>query len=232
MGMPNFTTKNTDDQHQDDYQENSIKSVISQWDNLPIDDLSEPDESFSEMKPAADTNIIQAVTPNINLTPTRKVVQLQSQAEEIKKPETWAKAVQGLKSVPEFTEKPCDNSEYEKENLEAFINRNNDHGKCKQTAENGKQSAKNGKQTAENGKQTADTDKKSAENGKQSAENGKQTAENGKQTADDTNKEVIEDDLKDNNSDNGPVWILPSEENNKKKKRKKNKKKSTTKDTD
>merc|ERR1712156_1153615 len=191
MGMPNFTTKNTDDQHQDDYQENSIKSVISQWGNLPIDDLSEPDESFSEMKPTADTNLIQAVTPNINLTPTRKVVQLQSQAEEMKKPETWAKAVQGLKSVPEFTEKPCDNSDYENE---------------KQTADNAKQSAKNGKQTAENGKQTADTDKKTAENGKQ-------TAENGKQTADDTNKEVIEDDMKDNNSDNGPVWILPSEEN-------------------
>ena len=151
----------------------------------------------------------------------------------MKKPETWAKAVQGLKSVPEFTEKPCDNSDYEKENLEAFINRNNDHEKCKQTAENGKetaesdnkQTADNIKKSAENGKQTADTDKKSAENGKQ-------TAENGKQTADDTNKEVIEDDMKDNNSDNGPVWILPSEENNKKKKRKKNKKKSTTKDTD
>merc|ERR1712083_128739 len=124
--MPNFTTKNTDDQYQDDYQENSIKSVISQWDNLPIDDLSEPDESFSEMKSATDTNFIQAASSNINLTPTRKVVQLQSQIEEIKKPETWAKAVQGLKSVPEFTEKPCDKSDCEKENLEALINRHND----------------------------------------------------------------------------------------------------------
>merc|ERR1712042_285649 len=110
---------------------------------------------------------IQAVTPNINLTPTRKVVQLQSQTEEMKKPETWAKAVQGLKSVPEFTEKPCDNSDYEKENLEAFINRNNDHEKCKQTAESDKQTADNTKKSAENGNQTADTDKKSAENGKQ-----------------------------------------------------------------
>merc|ERR1712141_184304 len=102
------------------------------------------------MKPTADTNIIQAVTPNINLTPTRKVVQLQSQTEEMKRPETWAKAVQGLKSVPEFTEKPCDNSDHEKENVEVLVNRNNDSvnispendgEKLKQSAENGKQSA-------------------------------------------------------------------------------------------
>jgi len=216
--MPNFTTKNTDNQHQDDYQENSIKSVISQWDNLPIDDLSEPDESFSEMKPSADHNINQAVTANINLTPTRKVVQLQSQTEEMKRPETWAKAVQGLKSVPEFTEKPCDNSDFEKENVEILVNINNDdYIAPEDDVEKLKQSAENGKQSAENGK-------KSAENGKQSAENGKQT--------DDVKDEVFE---KDNNvevkdSDNGPVWILPSEE--KKKKRKKNKKKSTVKDTD
>merc|ERR1712083_341548 len=118
---------------------------------------------------ATDTNFIQAASSNINLTPTRKVVQLQSQIEEIKKPETWAKAVQGLKSVPEFSEKTCDKSDYEKENLEALINRNNDtveidnHENCKQTADNGKQSA--------------DSDKQSADNGKQSADNGKQTAE-------------------------------------------------------
>merc|ERR1712083_260060 len=102
---------------------------------------------------ATDTNFIQAASSNINLTPTRKVVQLQSQIEEIKKPDTWAKAVQGLKSVPEFSEKNCDKSDYEKENLEALINRNNDtvensdHEKYKETADNSKQSVENGKQT-------------------------------------------------------------------------------------
>ena len=66
-------------------------------------------------------NEFLAASTNVNLTPTRKVVQLQSQIEEIKKPETWAKAVQGLKSVPEFSEKTCDKSDCEKENLEASL---------------------------------------------------------------------------------------------------------------
>merc|ERR1712083_249045 len=148
---------------------------------------------------ATDTNFIQAASSNINLTPTRKVVQLQSQIEEIKKPDTWAKAVQGLKSVPEFSEKNCDKSDYEKENLEALINRNND------TVENSDH---------EKYKETADNSKQSVESDKHSADNGKQSADNGKQTDDDVKIKLINEN-KDNYSDNGTVWILPTEENKK-----------------
>ena len=47
--MPNFSTKNSDDPDEEINSSNNM-SVISQWDKLPSAD-SEPDESFSEMKP-------------------------------------------------------------------------------------------------------------------------------------------------------------------------------------
>ena len=47
--MPNFSTKNSDDLDEEINSSNNM-SVISQWDKLPSAD-SEPDESFSEMKP-------------------------------------------------------------------------------------------------------------------------------------------------------------------------------------
>lgn len=92
--MPNFTL------NPDEEEASQKDSVISQWDNLPTDDLEiqqdleEDDDEFSEMKPV--------------VTPVRKVVgQLKSQYEESKRPETWAKAVQGLKSAP-MNEEVCD----------------------------------------------------------------------------------------------------------------------------
>merc|ERR1712029_610416 len=123
--MPNFTTKNQADldEEMDSSKKSSTMSVISQWDKLPSAD-SDPDESFSEMKPTKN---------NLITTPVKKVIvnQLKSQNEElIKKPETWAKAVQGDKNIMvpgdtrtsfESPEKSiidsCDNSNDEKENI-------------------------------------------------------------------------------------------------------------------
>merc|ERR1711971_1154654 len=123
--MPNFSTKNSDDPDEEVNSSNNM-SVISQWDKLPSAD-SEPDESFSEMKPTKNL---------ITTSPAKKVIvvnQLKSQNEELKKPETWAKAVQGQKSVvpevqggqksSEMPEKPTVNScdSDEKENVENII---------------------------------------------------------------------------------------------------------------
>ena len=127
--MPNFSTKNSDDPDEEINSSNNM-SVISQWDKLPSAD-SEPDESFSEMKPSK-----AAMMQENNTTPVRKVVgqlksELELRLEEAKKPQTWANAVKNEKPVviinpndtcppvkpdqPESPEKNSDNKENEKE---------------------------------------------------------------------------------------------------------------------
>ena len=159
--MPNFTT-NANDMYLDD----SIKSgssVVSQWDKLPIADpepnnkietLEDDDEVFSEMKNPS---------PLIS-TPVRKIVgQLKSELEESKKPQSWAKAVQGEKSVPES--KMSENCEMthdeiiietseqneskideEKENISVTLEENKE-----EIGQNGTENRQNGNENGQNG---------------------------------------------------------------------------------
>ena len=91
--IPNFSTTNPVEI------ESNQDSVVSQWDKLSVAEeiLEDSDEVFSEMK-------------SVQMTPTRKVIgQLKSEKEESKKPESWAQAVQGLKSVPENCDENVEN---------------------------------------------------------------------------------------------------------------------------
>ena len=188
--MPNFTTKNSDDLDEETSSNNM--SVISQWDKLPSAD-SEPDESFSEMKPTKNL---------ITTSPAKKVIvvnQLKSQNEELKKPETWAKAVQGQKSVvpevqggqksPKMPEKPttlnsCDSDE--KENVEIFVVKNLDNPITPANLVVDNEIVKDNDETI-------------------------------------IIEEKVEK-IKENSEDNdGPVWIIPTEENKTKKRKKKKK---------
>ena len=188
--MPNFSTKNSDDLDEETSSNNM--SVISQWDKLPSAD-SEPDESFSEMKPTKNL---------ITTSPAKKVIvvnQLKSQNEELKKPETWAKAVQGQKSVvPEvqggqksskMPEKPttlnsCDSDE--KENVEIFVVKNLDNPITPANLVVDNEIVKDNDETI-------------------------------------IIEEKVEK-IKENSEDNdGPVWIIPTEENKTKKRKKKKK---------
>ena len=188
--MPNFSTKNSDDLDEETSSNNM--SVISQWDKLPSAD-SEPDESFSEMKPAKNL---------ITTSPAKKVIvvnQLKSQNEELKKPETWAKAVQGQKSVvpevqggqksPKMPEKPttlnsCDSDE--KENVEIFVVKNLDNPITPANLVVDNEIVKDNDETI-------------------------------------IIEEKVEK-IKENSEDNdGPVWIIPTEENKTKKRKKKKK---------
>jgi hypothetical protein len=191
--MPNFSTKNSDDPDEEINSSNNM-SVISQWDKLPSAD-SEPDESFSEMKPTKNL---------ITTSPAKKVIvvnQLKSQNEELKKPETWAKAVQGQKSVvpevqggqksSEMPEKPTVNScdSDEKENVENII-----------------------------------VVKKNLDNPITTPAN--LVVDN--EIIKDNNEMIIKEEnvekIKENSEDNeGPVWIIPTEENKPKKRKKKKK---------
>ena len=93
--MPNFGTTSEEDE------ESNKKSVVSQWENLADSSDSESDEKFVEMsKPVKQT-------VNTNVAAVRKVVgQLKSEViEEAKKPETWAKAVTGVKNPEEILQK-------------------------------------------------------------------------------------------------------------------------------
>ena len=88
--MPNFTTQPSFDP------DSSKNSVISQWENLihsskdVLEEFQDSDSDFSEMK-----------SENLAPIKVRKVIgQLKSEKEESKKPETWAMAVQGVRSVP------------------------------------------------------------------------------------------------------------------------------------
>ena len=201
--MPNFTTKNIVNDDDEEESSSDVKSsnfsVISQWDKLPTTD-SDPDESFSEMKPIVSNPATISLSPKG--TPTRKVIvsQLQSHIEEVKKPETWAKAVLGQKSSPSSVpERPisCDtttNNSDEKENVEVPIVKND---AVPQITNDLNQKA----------------DKRSVND----------TIEAIHEEADHVNVTFEKSDEK------APVWILPVEEN-KPKKRKKNKKKTIKED--
>ena len=140
----------------------------------------------------------------ITTSPAKKVIvvnQLKSQNEELKKPETWAKAVQGQKSVvpevqggqnfSEMPEKPtidsCDSDE--KENVENII-----------------------------------VVKKNLDNPITTPAN--LVVDN--EIIKDNNETIIKEEnvekIKENSEDNeGPVWIIPTEDNKPKKRKKKKK---------
>ena len=140
----------------------------------------------------------------ITTSPAKKVIvvnQLKSQNEELKKPETWAKAVQGQKSVvpevqgeqkfSEMPEKPtidsCDSDE--KENVENMI-----------------------------------VVKKNLDNPITTPAN--LVVDN--EIIKDNNETIIKEEnlekIKENSEDNeGPVWIIPTEDNKPKKRKKKKK---------
>ena len=136
--------------------------------------------------------------------PAKKVIvvnQLKSQNEELKKPETWAKAVQGQKSVvpevqggqksSEMPEKPTVNScdSDEKENVENII-----------------------------------VVKKNLDNPITTPANLVVDNEIIKDTNEMIIKEANVEKIKENSEDNeGPVWIIPTEENKPKKRKKKKK---------
>ena len=140
----------------------------------------------------------------ITTSPAKKVIvvnQLKSQNEELKKPETWAKAVQGQKSVlpevqggqksSEMPEKPTVNScdSDEKENVENMI-----------------------------------VVKKNLDNPITTPANLIVDNEIIKDNENIIKEENVEK-IKENSEDNdGPVWIIPTTEENKPKKRKKKKK--------
>jgi len=95
--MPNFTTHDVIEEV-----DSQKSSVISHWDQLSgghqelLINEEDPDEVFSEMRPAAASSEA-TTTSEANVPKVRKVVgQLKSRAEEARKPETWAKAVQGI----------------------------------------------------------------------------------------------------------------------------------------
>ena len=138
----------------------------------------------------------------ITTSPAKKVIvvnQLKSQNEELKKPETWAKAVQGQKSVvPEvqggqksskMPEKPttlnsCDSDE--KENVEIFVVKNLDNPITPANLVVDNEIVKDNDETI-------------------------------------IIEEKVEK-IKENSEDNdGPVWIIPTEENKQKKRKKKKK---------
>ena len=141
----------------------------------------------------------------ITTSPAKKVIvvnQLKSQNEELKKPETWAKAVQGQKSVvpevqgeqifSEMPEKPtidsCDSDE--KENVENII-------VVKKNLDNPITTPANLVVDNEIIKDNNETNIKKEENVEK---------------------------IKENSEDNeGPVWIIPTEENKPKKRKKKKK---------
>ena len=140
----------------------------------------------------------------ITTSPAKKVIvvnQLKSRNEELKKPETWAKAVQGQKSVvpvvqggqksSEMPEKPTVNScdSDEKENVENII-----------------------------------VVKKNLDNPITTPTN--LVVDN--EIIKDNNETIIKEEnvekIKENSEDNeGPVWIIPTEENKPKKRKKKKK---------
>ena len=140
----------------------------------------------------------------ITTSPAKKVIvvnQLKSQNEELKKPETWAKAVQGQKSVvpevqggqksSEMPEKPTVNScdSDEKENVENII-----------------------------------VVKKNLDNPITTPAN--LVVDN--EIIKDNNETIIKEEnvekIKENSEDNdGPVWIIPTEDNKPKKRKKKKK---------
>ena len=140
----------------------------------------------------------------ITTSPAKKVIvvnQLKSQNEELKKPETWAKAVQGQKSVvpevqggqkpSEMPEKPTVNScdSDEKENVENVI-----------------------------------VVKKNLDNPITTPAN--LVVDN--EIIKDNNETIIKEEnvekIKENSEDNeGPVWIIPTEDNKPKKRKKKKK---------
>ena len=140
----------------------------------------------------------------ITTSPAKKVIvvnQLKSQNEELKKPETWAKAVQGQKSVvpevqggqksSEMPEKPTINScdSDEKENVENII-----------------------------------VVKKNLDNPITTPAN--LVVDN--EIIKDNNETIIKEEnvekIKENSEDNdGPVWIIPTEDNKPKKRKKKKK---------
>ena len=141
----------------------------------------------------------------ITTSPAKKVIvvnQLKSQNEELKKPETWAKAVQGQKSVvpevqggqklSEMPEKPtvdsCDSDE--KENVENII-----------------------------------VVKKNLDNPITAPAN---LVVDNEILIKDNNETIIKEEnvekIKENSEDNdGPVWIIPTEDNKPKKRKKKKK---------
>ena len=135
----------------------------------------------------------------ITTSPAKKVIvvnQLKSQNEELKKPETWAKAVQGQKSVlpevqggqksSEMPEKPTVNScdSDEKENVENMI-----------------------------------VVKKNLDPANLVVDN--EIIKDNESIIKEENVEKIKENSEDND---GPVWIIPTTEENKPKKRKKKKK--------
>ena len=140
----------------------------------------------------------------ITTSPAKKVIvvnQLKSQNEELKKPETWAKAVQGQKSVvpvvqggqksSEMPEKPTVNScdSDEKENVENII-----------------------------------VVKKNLDNPITTPANLVVDNEIIKDNNEMIIKEANVEKIKENSEDNeGPVWIIPTEENKPKKRKKKKK---------
>ena len=141
----------------------------------------------------------------ITTSPAKKVIvvnQLKSQNEELKKPETWAKAVQGQKSVvpevqggqksSEMPEKPTVNScdSDEKENVENII-------VVKKNLDNPITTPANLVVDNEIIKDNNETIIKKEENVEK---------------------------IKENSEDNeGPVWIIPTEDNKPKKRKKKKK---------
>merc|ERR1712141_125575 len=211
--MPNFTTHDVIEEV-----DSQKSSVISQWDQLSGQELvihEDPDEVFSEMRPAAASS---EATTEANVPKVRKVVgQLKSRAEEARKPETWAKAVQGIHQNQQDQEvvgeqplprppRPLltnddDEDEYhcDKENVEPFAvvaeDEENRLG-CDPSLENIKVTSE-----AEQRPQVEATSTTHSQNGSSVA-----AAENG---ADLSQK---------------PIWILPTEEV-KTKRRKKGKKK-------